>query len=152
MTATAAIFKTPYREPDAPARWLRGNHHGHSTLSDGHETPAQLLRAYEQAGYDYFALSEHDRFADPADYRSDTSLFLLPAVEVSSAQGQSLMHLGPPHALPARQLTAPQTMRAVHSAGGLSVFAHPHWQPVPAYARDARRDAYEGLRGLPAGR
>lgn len=148
MTATAAIFQTPYLEPDAPARWLRGNHHGHSTLSDGHETPAQLLRAYEQAGYDYFALSEHDRFADPADYRSDTSLCLLPAVEVSSVQGQSLMHLGPPHALPARQLTAPQIMRAVHDAGGLFVFDHPNWKPVPEYASDALLDSMEGLRGM----
>ena len=97
MTTKTAIFQSPYLESGEPVRWLRGNHHGHSTLSDGHETPAQLLSAYEQAGYDYLALSEHDRFADPAEYQSATSMCLLPAVEVSSAQGQTLMHLGPPH-------------------------------------------------------
>ena len=121
-------FHTPYLNSGTSTHWLRGNHHGHSTLSDGHETPEQLLSAYQDAGYDYFALSEHDRFADPADYQQLTSMCLLPAVEVSSVAGQTLMHLGPHHALPARELTAPEIMRAVHKAGGLFVFDHPNWK------------------------
>lgn len=148
MTTKTAIFQSPYLESGEPVRWLRGNHHGHSTLSDGHETPAQLLSAYEQAGYDYLALSEHDRFADPAEHQSATSMCLLPAVEVSSAQGQTLMHLGPPYALPARQLTALEIMHAVHKAGGLFIFDHPNWKPIPEYASDTLLDSMQGLRGM----
>jgi hypothetical protein len=142
------IFQSPYLAADEPVRWLRGNHHGHSTLSDGNETPAQLLHAYEGAGYSYLALSEHDLFADPAQYQADTKLCLLPAVEVSSVSGQSLMHLGPAHPLPARRLTAPQIMDEVHRAGGLFVFDHPNWKPVPDYATDDLLDSMEGLRGM----
>jgi hypothetical protein len=62
--------------------------------------------------------------------------------------GQTLMHLGPHHALPARELTAPEIMGAVHEAGGLFVFDHPNWKPVPDYATDNLLDLMEGLRGM----
>jgi hypothetical protein len=145
---TGLRFHSPYLEGAEPSRWLRGNHHGHSTLSDGTETPEQLLAAYEEAGYDYLALSEHDRFADPGDYAGSTSMCLLPAVEVSSVDGQTLMHLGPPQPLPARALTARQIMDAVHDAGGLFIFDHPNWRPFPDYATDALLDGMEQLRGM----
>jgi predicted metal-dependent phosphoesterase TrpH len=54
------IFVSPYLPLDKPVSWLKGNHHGHSMLSDGADTPEENLRAYEAAGYAYFALSEHD--------------------------------------------------------------------------------------------
>ncbi|HJP33099.1 MAG TPA: CehA/McbA family metallohydrolase [Candidatus Latescibacteria bacterium] len=142
------MFDSPYLDQEGTTRWLRGNHHGHSTLSDGHESPGQLLRAYEEAGYDYLALSEHDLFADPADYQTATSMCLLPAVEVTSAQGQSLMHLGAAHELPPRQLSAPEIMAAVHDAGGLFIFDHPNWKPVPEYATDELLDSMADLRGM----
>jgi hypothetical protein len=148
MKTDGLHFLSPYLEPERACRWLRGNHHGHSTLSDGHETPEQLLVSYERAGYAYLALSEHDLFADPADYQVLTTMCLLPAVEVTSAQGQSLMHLGPAHELPARKLTAAQIMNQVHEAGGLFVFDHPNWQPVPQYATDALLESMVGLRGM----
>ncbi len=148
MTTDGGRFVSPYLDPERACRWLRGNHHGHSTLSDGHESPEQLLVAYERAGYAYLALSEHDRFADPADFQMLTTMCLLPAVEVTSAQGQSLMHLGPAHELPARQLTAVQIMNQVHAAGGLFVFDHPNWKPVPEYATDALLNSMAGLRGV----
>jgi hypothetical protein len=143
-----SMFASPYLSAAVPCRWLRGNHHGHSTLSDGEETPEELLVAYEQAGYNYLALSEHDLYADPAYFQADTTLCLLPAVEVSSVPGQTLMHLGPPHPLPARKLTAAQIMQAVDAAGGLFVFYHPNWKPVPDYATYDLLDSMEGLRGM----
>lgn len=148
MSDAATTLRGPYLAWDTPSRWLRGNHHGHSTLSDGNETPHQLLAAYQQAGYDYLALSEHDLFADPADYESDTDLCLLPAVEVSSVDGQTLMHLGPHHPLPARQLTAAQILQAAHDAGGLFVFDHPNWQPRPNYATDDLLTSLTDLAGM----
>ena len=39
-------------------------------------------------------------------------------------------------------------VRAVHDAGGLFVFDHPNWKPVPEYASDALLDSMEGLRGM----
>jgi len=143
-----ATFASPYLAAEEPSQWLRGNHHGHSTRSDGDETPPQLLAAYEGEGYQYLAFSEHDLFLDPADYQAETTMCLLPAVEVTSVHGQSLMHLGPPHPLPARTLQPMDIMRAVHDAGGLFIFDHPNWQPVPEYATNVLLDSMQGLVGM----
>ena len=37
----------------------RGNLHGHSTHSDGLNRPADVVRLYRAAGYDFTCLSEH---------------------------------------------------------------------------------------------
>ena len=34
-----ATFESTYLALDTPHRWLRGNHHGHSTVSDGDVAP-----------------------------------------------------------------------------------------------------------------
>ncbi|MCC7263546.1 MAG: CehA/McbA family metallohydrolase [Candidatus Latescibacteria bacterium] len=141
-------FTSTYLHLDAPCRWLRGNHHGHSTVSDGSLAPLDLVRAYEAAGYQYLALSEHDCLLDTAPLQPATAMCLLPAVEVTSCFNQTLMHLGADRALPARQLTPRQIMEEVQASGGLFVFDHPNWKSRPDYATDELLDTMEGLRGM----
>jgi hypothetical protein len=42
-----------------PGRFFRGNLHCHSDRSDGALTPAELARAYRDAGYDFIAITDH---------------------------------------------------------------------------------------------
>ncbi|MBM3277756.1 MAG: hypothetical protein FJY95_06715 [Candidatus Handelsmanbacteria bacterium] len=143
-----SAFTSTYLDLGTPCHWLRGNHHGHSTASDGSLEPLEVVRAYEQAGYQYLALSEHDRLLDPAPLQTRTGMCLLPAVEVTSCSNQTLMHLGVTAALPARQLAPRQIMEEVEAGGGLFVFDHPNWKPRPDYATDELLDTMEGLRGM----
>lgn len=50
-----------------PGRFFRGNLHCHSDRSDGALTPAELVRAYREAGYDFVAITDHfeERFGWP---------------------------------------------------------------------------------------
>ena len=141
-------FASTYLDPDTPCRWLRGNHHGHSTVSDGTETPEALVAAYEAAGYDYLALSEHDILLDPQPLAAHTRMCLVPAVETTSNQGQTLLHLGATAALPAGELAPAEIMARVHERGGLFVFDHPNWAPRPGYATDELLATMEGLKGM----
>ncbi|NKB71760.1 MAG: phosphoesterase [Candidatus Latescibacteria bacterium] len=141
-------FSSSYLGLDDPCQWLRGNHHGHSTVSDGEGEPAAVVAAYEAAGYDYLALSEHDVLLDPGKLQEDTSLCLVPAVEVTSRFGQTLMYLGADRVLPAGELTPRQIMDQVRQAGGLFIFDHPNWKPRPDYAADELLDQMEGLVGM----
>jgi hypothetical protein len=126
------VFRSPYLPLGTAARWLKGNHHGHSTLSDGVDAPEANIAAYEAAGYDYFALSEHDRFCDPAAWRGRTRMVLLPAVEVTSALGQTLMYLGATADLPGRgELGLAGVLDFVRARGGLFVCDHPNWRHRP---------------------
>jgi hypothetical protein len=141
-------FVTSYLDPDAPCRWLRGNHHGHSTVSDGRFSPEENIRMYEEAGYDYLALSEHDRLLDVAPLQPHTALCLVPAIEVTSCYNQTLMYLGANREFPARAWTPKRIMDEVHAAGGLFIYDHPNWRPWPAYTTDDHLDALTGLRGM----
>lgn len=54
-------------------RFLRGNVHTHSTVSDGHLSPEEVARTYAEAGYDFLCISDHflKRFGFPVtDTRS----------------------------------------------------------------------------------
>jgi hypothetical protein len=42
-----------------PGRFLRGNIHGHSTLSDGGYSVEEVCRLYEEAGYDFVSVTDH---------------------------------------------------------------------------------------------
>ena len=141
-------FTSTYFDLDTPCRWLRGNHHGHSTVSDGSDEPLEIAAAYEAEGYHYLALSEHDCLLDPGGVQPHTNLIVLPAVEVTSCYDQTLVYLGADRELPARELTPREIMEQVHEAGGLFVFDHPNWQPRPNYATDELLDTMEGMRGM----
>jgi hypothetical protein len=141
-------FQSTYFADNTPCRWLRGNHHGHSTASDGQDEPAAIIASYEDAGYSYLALSEHDFLLPVDDLQPDTRMTLIPAVEVTSAQIQTLLHLNADQTLPARQLTPKQIMDQVHGRGGLFVFNHSNWKPRPDYATDAVLDTMDGMRGM----
>ena len=43
----------------APGRFLRGNLHTHSNLSDGALDPAEVCRRYKAEGYDFISLTDH---------------------------------------------------------------------------------------------
>ena len=144
-----ASFISPYYDLDIACRWLKGNHHGHSTVSDGQDAPLDIVKAYESNGYDYLAISEHDKLLEPKELQPHTSMCILPAVEVTSCFGQSLMYLGACKDLPPpRKISPRQIMEFVHAAGGLFVFDHPNWRPRSDYATDELLDTMEGLRAM----
>ena len=39
---------------------LRGNLHAHTTFSDGVRSPERLVEAYEELGYDFLAITDHE--------------------------------------------------------------------------------------------
>lgn len=130
-------FDSPYLSIDSDHEWLKGNHHGHTIRGDGAESPEAEVRAYNEVAYDYIALSEHDVFLDPRDYQADSAAVIVPAVEITSDLGQTLMFLGADADIPAaKSLSLRQIYDFVESKGGLFIVDHPNWQ-----YRDERRHA-----------
>ena len=41
------------------ARFLKGNLHAHTTISDGRVSAAECIRRYKEAGYDFLAITDH---------------------------------------------------------------------------------------------
>jgi predicted metal-dependent phosphoesterase TrpH len=70
--------------------------HTHSSVSDGTETPAQLVRAAVAAGLDTIAITDHDSTAgwqEAATAASATDLTVIPGMELSTRYSWKSVHL-----------------------------------------------------------
>ena len=116
-----------YTDPyNAPGRWYKGNLHTHTTQSDGRLSPEEVVRWYEQNGYDFVALTDHDTFCDPAPLQAATRLTLIPGFEYScgAVSEAHLLCLGVRQAYGGAYQAVLSMTRAL---GGMAVFCHPNW-------------------------
>jgi len=109
-------------------RWIKGNLHTHTTVSDGECPRQQTVDAFADRGYGFLAITDHDVLTSKKDLQKLEShgLALLPANEVS-ANGVHMLHIG------ARTRVKPLADRqavitAVNAdAGSLLIVNHPNW-------------------------
>jgi hypothetical protein len=141
----------------------RGNLHGHSTHSDGQNSPAEVVELYRAAGYDFTCLSEHlwsdPRFSAPTII--DTTAFDSPDfVTIISAElhcpgkahdRDGLWHIvanGLPVDFPMAGdgETGPDMVRRAVAAGAYVTIAHPEWYCLTD--EEARSLAAAGAHGV----
>ncbi|MBR1584567.1 MAG: hypothetical protein IJ662_03400 [Clostridia bacterium] len=141
-------MKRYFIDPTLP-QW-KGNFHCHTTESDGHRTPAEVARFYEEAGYDFLAITDHRKVVDPASIRS--GLLLIPGTELDyfitrgHRQAIHIVGVGVDLGLmdtPGLMDSPQQGIDGIIAAGGKAIFAHPAWS-----LNDP--EAIMGLRGLSA--
>ena len=75
---------------------MRIDLHTHSSVSDGTDAPADLVRAAQAAGLDVVALTDHDTAAGwPQAQRAadDLGITLVPGMEISTRLGSTSVHL-----------------------------------------------------------
>jgi predicted metal-dependent phosphoesterase TrpH len=138
------MIESPYRED---GEWLRGNIHTHTVVSPDSERPvANSVSDYEVRGYDFLALTDHDAFVDPADYRESTAMTLVGGTEVTDG-GTHVIGLGVDGTVtpdPNRQAV----LDAVVAADGLAVLPHPNWGPTFEHYSQAELEDLDGYTGI----
>lgn len=75
---------------------MRADLHTHSTISDGTDTPAELVAKAAAARLDVVALTDHDTYAGLAEATQAASALgieLLPGIELSCRLGEVSVHL-----------------------------------------------------------
>ena len=141
----------------------RGNLHGHSTHSDGQNSPVEVVELYRAAGYDFTCLSEHlwsdPRFSAPTII--DATAFDSPDfVTIISAElhcpgkahdRDGLWHIvanGLPVDFPMAGdgETGPDMVRRAVAAGAYVTIAHPEWYCMTD--EEARSLAAAGAHGV----
>lgn len=112
-----------------PGTWFKVQLHSHTNHSlDGRWSIAESLAAYREAGYDFVAISDHDRVTRPAE--SPASPLLIPAEE--NTLSFPVWPFGH-HAImlfidePIRGRGARLRFSRAREAGGLVSIAHPSW-------------------------
>ena len=117
--------------PAAHAAWWKGNLHTHTLESDGDSTPATVAKWYADHGYDFLAITDHDKLT-----RLDNApLLLIPGEEVTARLPKRPLHV---NAIGLERVVKPQTgatpvevlqrnLDAVREAGGLTIVNHPNF-------------------------
>ena len=116
---------------------LKGETHLHTVHSDGKDTPAVMLEACRQAGYDFAAITDHNTISGHGEARAaaaDLGLVLLPGAELTTFHGHAVC-LGIERMPEWRDLET-RGMDAfaadVHAQGGLLQVSHPTRLGSPA--------------------
>ena len=130
---------------DSALMWLRGNLHAHTTNSDGPCSPQDTIDAYAARGYDFLALSDHDRVSSFSGLES-RGMTLLSANEIT-ADGPHMLHIG------ARTVIEPftdrqQVLNRVCTDAGFAIFCHPNWEMHFNHCPQEILEAWEGYNGI----
>ena len=127
-----------------PGSLYRGNLHGHCTHSDGRNEPAEVVRLYREAGYDFTCLSDHywtdPRFAaetvcDSSGLDSDDFITLVSAELhcygklYDQARLWHILANGLPLDFPVATAseTGPELVERAVAAGAFVSIPHPEW-------------------------
>jgi hypothetical protein len=121
-------------------RWVKGNTHAHTRNSDGNETPRRVVRWYQDYGYQFLFITDHDMITETASLDADKNaddFILIPGQEITRYFGKRPAHvnaLNPkrPVADAAIGATLVQTLQngvdAARAAGALPQVNHPNWK------------------------
>lgn len=64
--------------------WYKGNLHSHTVNSDGKLTPAESVKLFQDNGYHFLCLSEHDLYTDYRKEFDSPEFIILPGLEASA--------------------------------------------------------------------
>jgi hypothetical protein len=119
-------------------RWVKGNTHAHSSNSDGNETPRRVMRWYQDYGYHFLFITDHDMITETKMLDSDPNddFILIPGEELTLRFGESRAHvcaLNPSRLATAKiGNTLTETLQneidAARLAGAIPQINHPNWK------------------------
>ena len=114
--------------------WLRGNLHMHTDRSDGRMHYDDAIHLYEEAGYDFIAVTDHWVVSEAG--RTDGGMLLLSGCEynVGETVREGIYHIlaigmkgNPAIDRRAPELDAQSIIDSVNAQGGAAILAHPAW-------------------------
>jgi predicted metal-dependent phosphoesterase TrpH len=116
-------------------RWVKGNTHAHTNNSDGNETPRRVMRWYQDYGYQFLMLTDHNMITETKALDSDQNddFILIRGEEIGITFQKRHVHVcsfnpeRPAVALPGATVaeTLQNVIDASRLSGGLPQINHP---------------------------
>lgn len=133
-------FPNPFT---ADGMWFKGNLHTHTKRSDGELEPHELVRRYYDAGYNFLAITDHNKLTMP-DCDEGLGILLIPGEEVSVGRSEAgtefhFVLVGikkqweKPEGISAKDMLPKQLMEEVRSLGGIAFLCHPYWSQLTVH-------------------
>jgi len=140
-----AVLPSPFATGHADGRWYRGCLHVHTTESDGGMPPERLLRHYQMGGFDFVAITDHEKVTDRTAL-SGPDLLVLRGIELGVGRAE----LGQPYHVvgigveegfaPRRGWQPQEAIDEINRFGGVAIVAHPYWSGLTVADLLAVRD------------
>ncbi len=118
--------------------WRKGNLHTHTTNSDGDAPPEHVAGWYEEHGYDWLCISDHNHLTIFSDVEAGSNKWplLVPGEEVTAnsrdlpvhINGYGVKHLVEPFESDSVTETLQENVRRIVEAGGLASINHPNFK------------------------
>lgn len=131
---TPTVYASPF---DVEGNWYRGCLHVHTAASDGAMTPERLISHYRMGGYDFVAITDHERVTDRSAL-GGSGFLVLRGVELAVGRaelGQPYhvvgVGLGPDFS-PERGWSPQVAVDQINESGGVAIVAHPYWSGLTA--------------------
>jgi len=118
--------------------WYKGNTHCHTTNSDGDELPRKVVRWYQDHGYNFLIITDHNFLTEIKylDTDANDDFILIQGEEVTDSYNKTPIHL---NAININKCIEPQhgsnkvetlqnNINAIIDAGGLVQINHPNWR------------------------
>lgn len=125
--------------------WLKGSIHCHSTASDGLLSPDDVAKFYEERGYSFLSITDHEKISSAKNFGGIYQY----GVEVSRGKCK----LGEPYHIVALGVDDEAILKIsdaqllidyVNDSGGLAFIAHPYWSNL-VYEDLVNLDGYVGI-------
>lgn len=113
--------------------WLRGNLHMHTHKSDGRLSFEDALAVYENAGYDFVAVTDHWVLSEKGQTPGGMLLLAGCEYDVGNDVVQGLYHIvgidmkNKPKLAKCGGLGPQEVIDEINRSGGLAILAHPAW-------------------------
>ena len=130
---------------DCSGKWLKGNVHTHTTVSDGQRTPLDTAKLYADSGYDFLAITDHDIPSFMQDVENPPCI-LLDGMELMGTADNAAFHalcLGTFPDFKKGEKDFYAALDDCKAAGGIVALAHPHLQNKPSEALGYDYDGVE---------
>jgi hypothetical protein len=138
MLLALVVFFTAWGMAAGSDRWVKGNTHAHTTNSDGNETPRRAVRWYQDYGYHFLVITDHDMITETRTLDTDPNddFILIPGEELTLRLGESRTHvcaLNPSRLATAKVgKTVVETLQneidAARAVGAVPQINHPNWK------------------------
>ena len=132
------ILLIPFYSYTQDYNWYKGNTHCHTTNSDGDELPRRVVRWYQDHGYNFLVITDHNFLTEIRYLDTDRNddFILIPGEEVTDRYNDSRIHV---NAINITKCIEPQhgnnivetlqnNVDAILNNGGIAQINHPNWK------------------------
>lgn len=123
--------------------WFKGNLHTHTRNSDGDLGPRELIERYVEAGYQFLAITDHNKITLLED-EEDHGLLLIPGEEVGVGLSEAgtdfhFVIVGSdyewkrPEGVSSKEISPQILIEEVRGKGGEVILCHPYWSQLTVH-------------------